>query len=473
MEGETVDTRNSDEHKTTEREAMPGAPIVRGNTPRPFMYNTMTTLPPSQLPEEQTSQDTQGAFSTLSAFPTKPPSAPPLPEEPDDYGEQDERLVAGKGTSSEAEAQGFAWLFEYGLEMDSTLLNTPERLDGLALLYGPAVLKGYRLLVGSYETAIYEERTAVTIVPDTHPNAEVWGLLYRVPHYVVEARGDEPALLDIVHVPPQSTVQAMHVVVQETYRNRTLSCITYSWQDTTTLHPFSAKSYDALDIYIRRLISIAKKQRLPDAYSTKLAQLRVMPSIPDTPSAQNVQKESSSMISTTEQQTEPLVIPIAKLEKVVHSQEISPVSQVQRIPIKTHHQRWFVAFALYLFCLLLAILAFAVVQGLGIANDVLNDHFTLLSVPWLVLIYGLLGGCISSIITLGRITQPVDAPAFVILTWFTRPFVGAVLALFAYLLLNSGIFLPANTATGGQHEALFLLIGALAGVCEGWLFLRR
>ena len=156
MEGETVDTRKSDEHKTTEREAMPGAPIVRGNTPRPFMYNTMTTLPPSQLPEEQTSQDTQGAFSTLSTFPTKPPSAPPLPEEPDDYGEQDERLVTGKGTSSEAEAQGFAWLFEYGLEMDSTLLNTPERLDGLALLYGPAMLKGYRLLVGSYETAAYE-----------------------------------------------------------------------------------------------------------------------------------------------------------------------------------------------------------------------------------------------------------------------------------------------------------------------------
>ncbi len=477
MEGETVDTRKSDEHKTTEREAMPGTPIVRGNTPRPFMYNPMTTLPPGQLPEEQTSQDTHEAYSTLSAFPTKPPSAPPLPEEPDDYGEQDEQSVASKGASSEVGTQTFAWLFEYGLEMDSTLLNTPERLDGLALLYGPAVLKGYKLLVGSYDVAGHGERTVATIVADSRPHTEVWGVLYRVPQYVVQTRGNEPALADMVHVPPQSNMQAMHVVVQEMYRNRVLSCITYSWQDTTTLRPFSTNRYDdAHDVYIRRLTAIAKKQRLPDAYSTTLAQLAAIPGIPNTPSAQSIQGEtvSSTLASTAEQQTEPLVLPIEKLEKSVRPQEISPIHQVQRVPIKTHPQRWFVAFALYLFCLLLAILAFAIVQGVGIANDVLNDHFTLLSVPWLVLIYGLLGGCISSIITLGRITQPVDAPVFVILTWFTRPFVGAVLALFAYLLLNSGIFLPANTTTtGGQHEGLFLLIGALAGVCESWLFLRK
>ncbi len=470
-----MDTQKSDEQNITEREVMPGAPIVRGNTPRPFMYTSMSTMPPSQLPEEQTSQDTHEAFSTLSAFPAKPPSAPPLPEEPDDYEEQDERLVPGKGVVSEAETQAFAWLFEYGLEMDSTLLNTPERLNGLALLYGPAVLKGYTLFVGSYEVAGYGKRTTVTIVPDARPNAEVWGIVYRVPQYVVQAHGNEPSLSDIVHVQPQSNAQAMHIVVQETYRNRTLPCITYGWRDTTTLHPFSAKDYDALDVYVRRLTSIAKKQRLPDAYSEKLARLSILPAIPATPSAHHTHTGVASppITPTTEQQTEPLVLPVGKLEKTARSQELSRLNQVQRVPIKAYPQRWFVAFALYLFCLLLAILAFSVVQGIGIANDVLNDHFTLLSVPWLVLIYGLLGGCISSIITLGRIPQPIDAPVFVILTWFTRPFVGAVLALFAYLLLNSGIFLPANTATGGQHEALFLLIGALAGVCESWLFLRK
>ena len=478
MEGEKVDSQKSDEQKSTEREAIPGTPIVRGNTPRPFMYNTMTTIPPSQLPQEQFSQDAHGAFSTLSAFPTKPPSAPPLPEEPDDYGEQSGRLSPGKVIGPE-EAQAFAWLFEYGIEMDSTLLNTPERLDGLALLYGPGVLKGYRLLVGSHQTADYSERTVATIVPDTHPDAEVWGVLYRVPQHVVQPRGDEPALSDIVHVQPQSSARAMHVVVQETYRNRTLACITYGWRDVSPLQSTSAKNYDGLDVYIRRLTSIAKKQRLPDTYSKSLAHLGSIASIPDTPSTQHTQREvlsqtAVSVISKSEQQTEPLVLPITKLEKPVRSQETSaPGSQVQRVPIKAYPQRWFVAFALYLFILLLAILAFAIVQGVGIANDVLNDHFTLLSVPWLVLIYGLLGGCISSIVTLGRITQPIDAPVFVVITWFTRPFVGVVLALFAYLLLNSGIFLPTSTSTSGQHQALFLLIGALAGVCEGWLFLRK
>lgn len=474
MEGEIVDTQKGDEQKTTEREAMPGTPIVRGNTPRPFMYNTMTTVPPSQLPQEQFSQDSHGAFSTLSAFPTKPPSAPPLPEEPDDYGEQSGRLSPGK--TSEPVAQAFAWLFEYGIEMDSTLLNTPERLDGLALLYGPGVLKGYRLLVGSYQTADYSERTVATIVPDAHPDAEVWGVLYRVPQHVVQPRGGEPALLDIVHVQPQSSARAMHVVVQETYRNRTLACITYGWRDVSPLQSASAKNSDGQDVYIRRLTAIAKKQHLPDTYSKTLLQLGTIPAIPDTPSTQHVQKEASSpsVIAKSEQQTEPLVLPIAKLEKSVRSQEtVVPGNQVQRVPIKAYPQRWFVAFALYLFILLLAIFAFAIVQGVGIANDVLNEHFTLLSVPWLVLIYGLLGGCISSIITLGRITQPVDAPVFVIVTWFTRPFIGTGLALFAYLLLNSGIFLPVNTSTSGQHQALFLLIGALAGVCEGWLFLRK
>ncbi len=474
MEGEIVDTQKSDEQKSTEREAIPGTPIVRGNTPRPFMYNTMTTIPPSQLPEEQFSHDVHGSFSTLSAFPTKPPSAPPLPEEPDDYGESNGRLSPSKATGPEAQA--FAWLFEYGIEMDSTLLNTPERLDGLALLYGPGVLKGYSLFVGSYQTADDGERTVATIVPDARADAEVWGVLYRVPQHVVQARGDEPALSDIVHVQPQSSARAMHVVVQETYRNRTLACITYGWRDVSSLQFTSAKNYDGLDVYIRRLTSIAKKQRLPETYSKTLTRLASIPAIPDTPSAQNVQKEapSPSVIAKSEQQTEPLVLPIAKLEKPVRSQEASTSgSQVQRVPIKAYPQRWFVAFALYLFILLLAILAFAIVQGVGIANDVLNDHFSLLSVPWLVLIYGLLGGCISSIITLGRITQPIDAPVFVIITWFTRPFVGAILALFAYLLLNSGIFLPASTSTNGQHQALFLLIGALAGVCEGWLFLRK
>ncbi len=471
-----MDTPKSDEQKAREREVIPGTPIVRGNTPRPFMHSAITTLPQSQLPPEPIVQETQEIRSTLSTFPAKPPSAPPLPEEPDDFGEQDEHLLAGKRSLPSPEAQGFAWLFEYGLEMDSSVLNTPERLDGLALLYGPAVLKGYRLHLGSYEVAGRGERTALTLLSDPRPHAEVWGVLYRVPQHVVQTQGEEPALADIVHEHPQAKIQAIHVFVQETYRKRTVPCTTYGWQDATLLQASSAQAYETQEAYVRRLTSIARKQRLPDTYIERLARLLPPVVIPHTPSAQHTTGEPilPPVTQRGEQSTEPLVLPIEKLEKVPRPQGTpARPSQVQRVPIKAYPQRGFVAFALYLFCLLLIVLALAVIQGLGFFSDVLNDSFTLLNVPWLVLVYGLLGGCISSIITLGRSTQTHDIPVFSIITWFARPFVGAILALFAYLLLTSGVFLAVDTPTGGHHETLFLLVGALAGMCEGWLFLRK
>ncbi len=505
MDEETVDTSISEQREKSneqqrredrtdhkyEREAAPGVPIVRGNTPRPFMYNAMTAIPSSQLPDALPN-GTHEAFSTVSAFPTKPPSAPPLPEEPDEYSDEvGENMYTfstpNKISSPTPGAQEFVWLFEYGLEMDTTFLNTPERLDGLALLYGSAVLKGYRLLLGTYEGEDYRTRTMATIVPDAQPDAEVWGVVYRVPRHAAQQHGDVPALLETVHVVPQSGVQAMHVVAHETYHNRALPCLTYGSLDAASAQKISSTGVqDGLDIYVRRLTSIARKQKLPDAYIKQLVNTRIAMAVPNTPASSNDQRETAPSLpavvaSRTEQHTEPLIVPVEKLGKgnsqVVHADSTTPslLSQVRRIPIKASSNRWFVAFAIYLFCLLLMVLAFAVVQGTGIANDILNEKFTLLSVPWLVLVYGLLGGCISSIITLGRTSHPVEAPVFVVITWFTRPFVGAVLALFAYLLLSSGLFMPVSNvgSVGGQHEALFLLVGALAGLCEGWLFLPK
>jgi hypothetical protein len=60
-------------------------------------------------------------------------------------------------------------------------------------------------------------------------------------------------------------------------------------------------------------------------------------------------------------------------------------------------------------------------------------------------------------------------PAFIVITWFTRPYVGAALALLSYLFLTSGFFLFDRSA--GRHDAFFLLIGALAGLCESRIFL--
>ena len=127
-------------------------------------------------------------------------------------------------------------------------------------------------------------------------------------------------------------------------------------------------------------------------------------------------------------------------------------------------------FAIYLLWMLLMVLVFAIVQGVGVINDVLSPSVELLGVPWMVLIYGLLAGCVSCLVTLGRY-QHIYPPVFVLITWYARPFVAVILALFAYLMLNSGLLL----AEGGmaRHQGLALVVGAIAGLCEGWLFLRR
>jgi hypothetical protein len=138
--------------------------------------------------------------------------------------------------------------------------------------------------------------------------------------------------------------------------------------------------------------------------------------------------------------------------------------------VAQHPGRWLVVLALYLMLVLLGVLTFAVLQGMGFANRVLTANFMPLGVPWLVLIYGLLGGCISSIITLGR-SRLTNPPLFIIITWFSRPYIGVVFAILTYLILTSGIFFISYGS--GQHSTLFLLAGALAGLCEGWIFLRR
>ncbi len=486
MEGEIVDSTGNEPYEPERqethenekdtrsqqaKEAVPGVPIVRSNTPRPFMYSTTTDVPPSALPETLP-EEAKGANAPLiSAFPTKPPSAPPLPEEPDAYEEMMERgtytPVATDKPSSTTHDTEFLWLFEYALEMDSVHLNTPERLDGLALLYGAAVLKGYRLFLGSYEDENFQTRTLATIVPDARPNAEVWGVVYRVPRDTTQGQGREPALLDMVHDLPRSGMSEMQVEVLETYRNRTLSCITYGYEDTDSAvqHLSVVKSQSDLNMYVRRLTSIAEKQKLPDSYIQRIRNIDI--SIPITPARHEQRDELVPATTTTrtEQHTEPILLPVEKLPRV-HAQ--TPRTLTRR----SSSTRPFVAFAIYLFCLLLAVLALAVVQGMGIVSDVLNDNFLLLHVPWLVLLYGLLGGCISCLITLGRMRTLMEVPSFVIVTWFARPFVGAVLALFAYLLLSSGLFAAVSTGTS-RPEAMFLLVGAVAGMCEGWLFVRK
>jgi hypothetical protein len=131
--------------------------------------------------------------------------------------------------------------------------------------------------------------------------------------------------------------------------------------------------------------------------------------------------------------------------------------------------RLLIVFSSYLVALLVLAISFAVLQGTGVWSSVLNDHFVPMNVPWMVMLYGLLGGCVSSLVTLERY-RARHLAAFVLLTWFTRPFVGSLLAAFSYLILTSGIFMLDASPV---HMPVFLLTGALAGLCESVVLFKR
>lgn len=437
------------EDAQSRKEAVPDIPIVRSNTPKPVTLGTSPGAPSHWLRHEE-----------QTPFPARAPSAPPVPEETSepDPAAVNETPLPGRPSLPVREQQEFLWVFEYGLEMDPALLNSPERLDGLALLYGSAMLKGYRVAIGSVKPPNdgSREQTIVTIVPVQEGKTEVWGVLYRVPRRVAERLGDEQPLLDTIHAatPAQDLFRSIQVVVRETYRDSELiGVVTYIAADKILQQLAQGSGQQATGVMLERLLAIARKQKLPESYLRALSVQVASDTKPITPTPLPV-----------EQHTDPLPV-----LRAAEQEEKQIVNKRQRVPARPAN-RWLMAFAIYLVCLLVCLLVFAVVEGSGVVSWIFNASFTPLHVPWLVLVYGLLGGCISCIVTLGR-GQPLNRPNFIIVTWFARPFIGAVLALFAYLLLNCGLFILSDNAE--VRSTLFMLAGALAGICEGWLFTRR
>ena len=481
MEENNLST-NSDEVKdgkepATYDYAAPGVPIVRSSTPRPlpFLLPAKTDLPL--------------APSTARAdFPAEAPDAPPLPEEPvrsatHAMAEQTptqtprpEPESADTEQASRGPVNEFVWLFEYALDMDPVRLNRPERLDGSAFAYGPAMLKGYRLAFEGLDARTAQVLVSLNEARD-QPETEVWGILYRVPRRYTRGDAGEMPLLDKVHY--AETFVPIEVQVREPYRQREVVCITYVASAATRQHinqlPLESRLPEP--DYFKRLLQVARRQKLPASYLRSLEEL-VPPGIP-----------AASPLPTTppEQDTEPLPALVINREALQHpprGRASTPVEETKPPdPVKSSErrpgpwevaypagiERWLMAFALYISVLLLCVLVLAVFQGLGFWPRVFLAAFAPLGIPWYVLLYGLLGGCISCLISLGRPVRQYP-PTFVVLTWFMRPFLGVILGSFAYLVLSSGAILV--SAQPVQHFALCSAIGALAGLCEGKLFFR-
>ncbi|GHO43474.1 gamma-glutamylcyclotransferase family protein [Ktedonospora formicarum] len=416
-----------------------------------------------------------------SFFPESAPAAPPLPEETDAKGESTAATSGQRVSESEvSEEQEFVWLFEYALEMDATLLNSPECLDGQALLYGPAVLRGYTIQIGAvagdFGSLTGNKRTIATIVPGAGTHAEVWGVLYRVPRSLTSKADDEFSLLDAAHgaIAPHHLFQAVKAVVHESYRGRDISCITYIATERVRQH-LRLSSSESNALFVQRIAAIARGQRLPESYVQEQFVPVDVPSIKKEPGRER--SFMSAPLPMTRLNTEgrhaafdgaPSTTGVRKAPALFPRAISFPGVAYDALP-------WLLVFACYLSTLFLVILVFALCQGLTFGNSGLSSDLTLLGVPWLVFVYGLLGGCISCIVSVGRLAlssesllSTLNRSTIVIVTWFSRPFIGAVLGLLMYLFLNSGIFMFEGMLA--THPDILLLCAALAGLCENRLF---
>ncbi len=501
-------TPESNDNQQKVEEMFPGIPIVRGNTPRPLSFNTMISSSGQWRGGGQTNPE--------PVFPIQAPLAPPLPEELDDQDEDnvmalsDPVPISNVSPVSNApdpapisnapdsipitdqpdasnrpdwldqselalKSQDFIWLFEYGLEMDAAILNSPERLSGLAVSYGPAVLRGYKIGFGAQYIHGNSGSTIVAIVAE--PGAEVWGVLYRIPRYLSESSGTEPSLLDTIHaaITPQNFFKGVQVVVHEIHHDRDVTSTVYVATETAhrQLKLASADKWAGDSSFSQRLAAIAHNQKLPAHYIGQYDAL----SSPHVQSGESVLDPPPSAEHTTtfaasperaEHNTEPLPTFGEHMFLTTKSVQNSFITQASAYP-----DRWLTIFSLYLVGLLFISLTFAILQGLGLGHNLFTNQFVPLGVPWLVLMYGLLGGCVSCIVTLRRFRAD-GPPLFIIISWFTRPFVGAILAILAYLVLTCGLFSFGESMNNiDSHMALFLLAGALAGFAESWIFFRR
>ncbi|HET8841736.1 MAG TPA: gamma-glutamylcyclotransferase [Ktedonobacteraceae bacterium] len=435
----------------------PGVPIVRTNTPRPVPFDlasdkTELPLAPSRSGAE---------------FPQEAPEAPPVPEgsiNPVEVKTDARSRLTSEGMARPLTGE-FLWLFEYALDMDPVRLNRPERLNGSAFAYGPARLKGYRLVFEGMDARSGQVQASLKASPG-ELGAEVWGVLYRVPRRFARMEKGETPLLDRVH--SSDTFIPLEIQVCETYRQREVTCITYVSSEETQQRVYQLPAARRMPEpgYLKRLLTAARKQKLPASYLRTLEDL-ANPALP----------VATLPVTPPEQNTEPLPtfgteaqMPEGAEKIALPAVRVGLEANLWETPYPIYLRRWLMVFAVYVCLLLVVALALLISQGAGFEDKFFRETFTPPGISWYVFLYGLLGGCISCIMRLGFPLR-VHPPTFVVFTWFLRPFIGAFLGALAYLILNSGILVVSSQAT--QHFALCAVVCTLAGFCEGQFLLKK
>lgn len=432
----------------------PGVAVVRANTPRPLPFSLKPAKTELPLSPSKSSTD----------FPVEAPDAPPLPEDDEAVNAGVTKTEPKISQALRSSANEFIWLFEYALDMDPVHLNRPERLNGSAFAYGPAVLKGYRLVFEGLDPRTSRITASLDPIQEDQEEKEIWGILYRVPRRFTRSEHNEIPLLDKVHC--AETFVSVEIKVRESYRQREISCVTYVASETARLLVRQLPEHNRAPetAYLTRLLQIARRQKLPATYVHTIEEL-VRPAIstatplPVTPLGHNT--EPLPVVTTAEQEAQ------GRAGSTTNVERLFSFWNKER-PANMEH--WLTIFAIYVSLLLICTLILALIQGLGFGDAAFNSSFSSLGIPGYAFLYGLAGGCISCVISLGR-AYPTYPPTFVVLTWFVRPFLGAFLGALAYLILASGIILVSSQPT--QHFAICSVICAIAGFFEGNIFLRK
>ncbi len=237
--------------------------------------------------------------------------------------------------------QEFIWLFEYGLDMDPAILNGHERLDGCALIYGPAVLKGYALMFGTRHIHKDNGSIMVAIIPSVDSDAEVWGVVYRIPQRVTEGSGKQLSLLDTIHTAgtPQNFFKGVQVVVHEIYYDQDISAITYVATDIACqgLQLVSPAQSNADALFVQCLADIARGHKLPHSYISQYStNQQLLP-----PNQESREAPASSKASRGRQTISTVQIPPSTLPTTnprAGASEMPPLQGEQNTESVANHQ---------------------------------------------------------------------------------------------------------------------------------------
>ena len=166
-------------------------------------------------------------------------------------------------------------LFQYGSNMSSKRLNSPERLCGKAEFIGIAKLDHYRLVFDLYSEC---NGCAVSdIVPD--PSDQVWGVLCHVSRDLVIAPPEQRSKMDEIEGAKPDCTGNYHRIEIEVQLDTGRTVRSYTYVGTKEgRHRYQEKPPNrqaTTQEYVSHILTGAKEHCLPEPYIDQIRQIAI------------------------------------------------------------------------------------------------------------------------------------------------------------------------------------------------------